>query len=262
MRSTRSRVLAVCACLLASAAAIPAMAAEGIDPEADRILKSMSTYLAATKAFSMNAGVALEVVTRNGQKLQLVSSETLLVQRPSRFRITVKGMVADAEFFFDGGTLTLYGRRPNVYIQRTVPGTIDDAIRAFEFETGIPATGADLLFADPYAVLSEGVESSAYIGTAFVNGIECHHLAFREDRFDWQLWVQAGDTPLPMRYVITSKLMVAAPQFELSLRDWNTSPQITDPDRQFTFSAPEGATRVDAMPIEDIGDVQSSREGR
>ena len=260
MRASHSRTLAVCACLLASLAAVPAMSAEGIDPEADRILKSMSEYMAATKAFSMNAGVALEVVTKNGQKLQLMSSETLVVQRPSRFRIAVKGMVADAEFVFDGRTLTLYGRRPNVYIQRVAPGAIDDAIRAFEFETGIPATGADLLFADPYAVLSEGVESSAYIGIAFVNGIECHHLAFREDRVDWQLWVQAGDTPLPMRYVITSKLMAAAPQFELSLRDWNTSPQITD--QQFTFSVPEGATRVDAMPTEDIGDVQSSKEAQ
>jgi hypothetical protein len=231
-----------------------------MDPEADQILKSMSSYLAATRAFSMNAEVAIEVVMRDGQKLQLMSSETLLVQRPASFRIHVKGMVADAEFVFDGKTLTLYGRKPNVYVQRAVSGTIDDAIRAFEFETGLTASGADLLFADPYAVLSEGVMSGTYLGTAYVDGIECHHLAFREDQFDWQLWVQAGDRPLPMRYVITSTWQTAAPQLEVSLRDWNTSPQVGD--RQFTFPVPEGARKLDAVPAGLMDDFPFAKEGQ
>jgi hypothetical protein len=260
MRASRSRVLAICACLLAGVVAVPASGADGIDPEADKILKSMSSYLAATKAFSINAEVALEIVKKDAQKLQLMSSETLLVQRPSRFHIHVKGMVADADFVFDGKTLTLYGRKRNAYVQRPVPGTIDDAFRAFEFETGLAASGADLLFADTYTVLSEGVESSAYLGTAYVDGIECHHLAFREDRVDWQLWVRTGDKPLPMRYVITSPWQIGAPQLEVSLRDWNTSPQIND--KQFTFSAPEGATKLDAFPAEVMDDFPIAQEGR
>jgi hypothetical protein len=246
--------------MLIAVAAPPAMSDEGIDPEADRILKSMSDYLASTRSFTLNGEVALEIVTKNGQKLQLMSSQTIAMQRPSRFRIGVKGMIADAEFVFDGKTLTLYGRKPNVYVQRDVPGTTDNAFRAFEFETGIPATGADLLFADTYRVLSTGVESSAYIGTDYVDGIECHHLAFREDRVDWELWVQTGDRPLPMRYVITSKLQAAAPQYEVSLRDWNTNPQLSD--RQFTFSVPAGARKLDAMPVEDVDDVPYVKEGQ
>ncbi len=39
-----------------------------------------------------------------------------------------------------------------------------------------------------------------------MNGIECHHLAFRAEKVDWQVWVQAGDTPLPMKYLIISKM--------------------------------------------------------
>jgi hypothetical protein len=205
--------------MLCAFVATPATSADGVDPKADGILKAMSSYLAATRAFSMNAEVALEVVMRNGQKLQLMSTETLAVRRPSEFRIHVKGMVADADFVFDGKMLTLYGRKPNVYVQRAV----------------------------------------AYVGTAYVDGIECHHLAFREDQFDWQLWVQAGEKPLPMRYVITSTWQTGAPQLEVSLRDWNTSPQISD--KQFTFRVPEGARKLDAMPNEDIDDVDSVKEG-
>jgi hypothetical protein len=260
MRASRRGVLETCALLLASVLAVPAIGAEGVDPEADRILKSMSTYLGSTRAFTLNAEVALEVVLRNGQKLQRMSSETLIVQRPSGFRIQLKAGVPDAEFYFDGKTLTLYGRKPNAYIQRDVAGVIDDGIRAIEDETGVSAAGADLLFADPYAVLSEGVQSGRYLGKAYVDGLECHHLAFREDEFDWQLWVRTGDKPLPMRYVITSIWQTGAPQLEVSMRDWNTSPKITD--KQFVFTAPAGATKLDAMPFEEIYEALSEQEGK
>ncbi len=236
----------------------PVTSADSIDPEADKILQSMSSYLAQTQAFSVNADIDFEVVARNGQKLQLSSFATIVLQRPNKFQIQRRGMLADAEFIFDGEMLTLHGKRNNVYAQLDVPGTIDDAIRAFEMETGIPAPGADLLFADPYAILSTGVENSTYIGTAYINGIECHHLAFREDEFDWQLWVQSGDRPLPMKYVITSKWITGAPQYEIRLRDWNTNPQIDD--EQFTFAAPEGATRLETLPTEELDESTSIEE--
>jgi len=260
MSACRKRILAIGLCMLGTTVATPASSADGIDPDADRILKSMSTYLAGTKAFSVNAEVALEIVMRDGQKLQLMRSHKLIVQRPSRFRIDVKGVVADAELIFDGKTLTLYSRGRNAYMQRDVSGTIDDGIRAYEFETGLSAPGADLLFADPYAILSEGILSGVYLGTAYVDGIECHHLAFREDQFDWQMWVQAGDRPLPMRYVITSTWQTGAPQMEISMRDWNTGPKIAD--NQFAFSVPDGVKKLDAMPAEDIDDVADAKEDR
>jgi hypothetical protein len=239
--------------MLISFAAVPVMSAEGINPEADKILKSMSSYLGAAKVFSVNADIDFEIVAKNGQKLQLSSFATVVMERPKKFYIQRKGMIADAEFIFDGNTLTLHGKNLNVYAQTEVSGTIDDAIRAYEFETGIPAPGADLLFADPYAILSSGVESSAYIGTAYVNGVECHHLTFREDKVDWQLWVKAGYEPLPMKYVITSKWLTGAPQYEIRYRDWNRKPRIKGD--QFTFAVPKGAIRLDTMPVNEMGEL-------
>ena len=240
-------------------ATVPAMSAEGIDPEADKILKSMSSYLGGTKAFSMNADIDFEIITKDGQKLQISSFAKIVMERPDKFHVYRKGMIADAEFIFDGKTLTLYGRNLNVYAQTDVSGTIDDAIRAYELETGIPAPGADLLFADPYAVLSSGVESSAYIGTAYVNGVECHHLAFRKDKVDWQLWVQAGDEPMPMKYVITTKWHTGAPQYEIRFRDWNRKPRIMAD--QFTFYVPKGAKQLDSFPLNEMGEI-TTEEGK
>jgi len=266
MRRKRIKILvllkAVLPAVIVMICAFPAgraMSAEGIDIEADKILKSMSSYLAGTKAFSVDADIDLEIVGENGQKFQLSSFATVIMKRPARFYIQRKGMIADAEFIFDGNTLTLYGKNLNVYAQLKVTGSTDDAIRAYERETGIPAPGADLLFADPYASLSSGIKSSAYIGTAYVNGVKCHHLAFRESDVDWQLWVQTGDEPLPMKYVITSKWHTGSPQYEIRFRDWNRMPQIKRD--QFTFTVPKGASKLDTMPVNEMGEL-NTEEGK
>jgi len=266
MRESRFKTIAVWRAVLVaglfmliSFAAGPVMSAEEIDPEADKILKSMSSYMGGITAFSMNADIDIEIVAKSGQKFQISSFATIVMERPDKFHIQRKGIIADAEFIFDGKTLTLYGKNLNVYAQTEVSGTIDDAILAYEFETGLSAPGADLLFADPYAILSSGVESSAYIGTAYVNGVECHHLAFREDKVDWQLWVQAGDEPLPMKYVITSKWHTGAPQYEIRFRDWNRKPRIKE--AQFIFTVPKGAKRLDTYPVNEMGEL-TTEEGK
>jgi hypothetical protein len=249
------------AALLGSALTVgPVLAADGIDPDTADILKSMSSYMAKTKAFSVNTDIDFEVVTKNGQKLELSSYATVVLERPKSLHIGRKGMFADAEFIYDGRTLTLHGKRANKYAQIEAPGTIDDAILAYEASTGIPAPGADLLFADPYKVLSRGVEESVYLGTTYIDGIKCDHLAFREEEVDWQLWVQAGETPLPMKYVITSKLQAAAPEYEITFRDWNTNPKIDK--KAFTFSA-QGAEKLDiTKTIDQIDSFASSKEDR
>lgn len=251
---------AICLCTIITVLADPVMSAERIDPDADKILRSMSSYLGGLPTFSMNAEIDYEIITRDGQKLQLSSFSTILMERPEKFHVQRKGRFADVEFIFDGKTVTLHGKKLNVYAQIEVSGTIDDAIRAVEMETGMDLAGADLLFPDPYAILSSGVESGAYIGIAYVNGVECHHLAFREADVDWQLWVQAGEEPLPLKYVITSKWVTGAPQYTVQLRDWNTKPQIKDD--QFTFSVPQGARRLETIPVNEMGELTFTEEGK
>ncbi len=259
MNRKRGRSRAIVISAFVGALSIPIAHAADIDPEADRILKSMSDYLGSAKAFSMTADIDLEVVLRDGQKLQLSASAEAMIQRPNKLYIHRRGVVANVDVVFDGETLTLNGRNLNVYAQTPVAGTIDDAILAYEMETGIPAPGADLLFADPYKVLSEGVDSSSYFGTTYIAGVECHHLAFREDNVDWQIWIRTGEQPLPMKYVITSKWHTAAPQYEVRLRDWNTSPQISA--GKFDFSPADGAVRLDEMVFNELGEFSTAAGG-
>ena len=257
-RAVRRVVLLAGVFLLIGLAAGPARSAEEIDPDADKILRSMSNYLGGLSAFSMNADINNEFVNLDGQKLQLSSFSTILIERPGAFLVTRKGMFADTVFIFDGKTVTIYGRKLNVYAQFDCSGSIDDAIWTVEHEMGLNAPGADLLFTDPYSILSSGVVEANYIGAAYVNGVECHHLAFREDKTDWQLWVKTGDEPLPMKYVITSKWVTGAPQYTVCLRDWNTKPRI-DPNR-FKFTVPEGAQKLENIPVNELGELILKKE--
>ena len=45
--------------------------------------------------------------------------------------------------------------------------------------------------------------------------------------------------------MITTKWMTGAPQFGITLTDWNLSPQIDD--KTFVFEAPAGSRRIDVL---------------
>jgi len=234
--------------LMASSAA----SAGGINPEADKILKSMSSYLGGLRAFSASADVDTEIIDLEGQKLQLSSSASIVNQRPGKLYVRRQGVVVDAELIFDGETLTVHGRDHNVYFQKESPGTVDDIIDTLRSGIGLDAPAADLMYGDPYPGLVSDVTSGVYLGTAFVEGVECHHLAFRQDKVDWQIWIKVGDEPLPMKYIVTTKWLTGAPQYSARFRDWDTKPKIAA--KQFSFSAPEGARRLTELSADELGE--------
>ena len=58
----------------------------------------------------------------------------------------------------------------------TIEATLDQLFDRY----GVSQPLADFLFADPYKVLTERVESGRYVGERKVAGVTCHHLAFRQ----------------------------------------------------------------------------------
>jgi hypothetical protein len=248
----RGVILAVAVTLSFGCLIGPAMSADGIDPDADKILRSMSTYLGNLSSFSVKADLDHEIVDLAGQKLLWSSSGTIIVDRPEKIYAHRRGPLADMVIVFDGKTLALNEKKSNVYARIESPGVIDDAFRTIS-SMGLDAPAADLLYADSYSGLITEVTKGAYLGTAYVHGVECHHLAFRAPRVDWQLWVQTGDTPLPLKYVITNKWVTGAPQYVVQFRDWNTKPQIEA--GQFTFTMPEGARNLETILVNELGEL-------
>ena len=202
----------------------------------------------------MNADVDLDFIDTAGQKLQLSSSGNIVLARPASYYAKRSGPFGSFELFIDGKTSTLYSQQRGAYFQVATPGAIEVAIDALRVETGLELSGADLLYADAYAGLVTDVTSGAHYGTAYVDGVECFHLAFRAAKVDWQIWIQTGAKPLPMKYVITTKWMTGAPEYSVRFSDWNTQPAI--PAGRFGFVPPAGVQRLESLQVNEIGEVE------
>jgi hypothetical protein len=225
-----------------------------VEPKADQLLKQMSDFLAKQQAFSVGTEHGTEVVLKTGQKLDLVANSNVVIQRPNRLRTDRSGEIADLSFYYDGKEITLYGRKMNMYATAEAPHALDAAIDFARQQLDLEAPAADLLYSNPYKVLMEDVVSGSYIGEAVIDGKQCHHLAFRGNETDWQIWIEDGARPLPLRFVIVSKKVTGAPEFTVTLKNWNLNPTI-NPDL-FTFTPPPKAERIEFVRL---GQIKQTR---
>ncbi len=226
-------------------------AAAGEDnAEAAQLVKAMTDYLQTLEAFSVKVDVGTDVVLKTGQKHKLNSSGEVLVRRPGALRVTRKGELADAEFNFDGKTLSILSRSDNVYFQADAPGTIDDLVDALQNLYGIDLPAADLFGTRAYEQLMTGAWSVTYYGQASIDGVACDHIGVRADSVDWQIWIRAGDKPLPCQYVVTSKWMSGAPEHQVRFYGWNEAPEIAADS--FVFTPPADAKKAETAPADEI----------
>jgi hypothetical protein len=244
----RATGLALLAC-----ASLLAPAAQAQQDDALKILKSMSDYVAAQKSISLTYDTDIEVITPEIQKIQFASSGQVQLSRPDKLRATRTGGYANVEIVFDGKTASVLGKNINAFTQFDAPGTVDQLVDTLRKKYSVALPGADLFMSNAYEVLSADVLHGAHIGQGVIAGFECEHLAFRNDDTDWQLWVQTGDTPIPRKFVITSKTQTAAPQYTLVVREWKTDAPADA--NAFAFKAPDGAKKLDAGALAGLDEV-------
>lgn len=216
-----------------------------IDPRAAAVVRRMSDHLKGLRRFEVTADHTTEVVLDTGQKLQLLATSTLQLDRPNRLRSERRGPLAHVTLYYDGDTITIVGHRKNMYARTDAPDDLDAALDFARDRLNADAPAADLLYTDSYRGLMEGVRSGIYVGPAEIDGVVCDHVAFEGDEVDFQLWVERGEHPLPRRYVIVSKDQRSAPEFTVELRDWNVEP--TFAAGFFEFEPPPGAQRIEFL---------------
>jgi hypothetical protein len=232
-------------------------ATKAIDPKADALLREMGKTLSGMKNFKFDSEQIMEVVTKDGQKIQGLAETSVAVQRPNKLRVDRMGPLGGGSLYYDGKAFTFYGKRDNMYATAPAPDTLDATIDFAREKLSIDAPGADLLYGDPYAILMEDAVSGQYLGAEMVGDRKCHHLAYRANETDWQIWIEEGRSALPCRFVITSKKVTGSPQFTVSMTNWKEEPINAD---AFTFKAPDGATKIEFVTISDKATKQ--REAR
>jgi hypothetical protein len=219
----------------------------GIDPQAEKLLKRMSDYLAGRQQFTLKAESTLEVVLTSGQKIQFDSPATLEVSRPNKLRAHRKGDLANQEFFYDGKTLTLYNPRENLYATTAAPSTIDETLDFAREKLDIIAPASELLYKNAAEKMLKESSSGFVVGPSVVAGVKSTHLGFRGAEVDWQIWIEDGDKPLPRKFILTSKKVAGEPQFTILIRNWDVAPKLTN--QEFSFTPPKGAKKIEFLQL-------------
>jgi hypothetical protein len=246
--------------LTAILAAAPVGAQSPYGKDAKSVLKTMSDYVGSLQTIQLAFDSDIEVITPQLEKIQFTNSGEALLSRPDKLHARRLGGYADVSLFFDGKTVSIFGKNINGYAQFNAPGTVDQLIEALRAGHGVALPGADLLLSNSYDVLVAGVREAKHIGRGVIAGIECEHLAFRNFDTDWQLWVEAGEKPIPRKLVITSKTLNSAPQYTLRVTGWRTGVKPA-PDA-FAFTPPAGAEKLSPDALIELDELpQGMPEG-
>ena len=215
----------------------------GIDPVAQRLLKASTDFVASQQKFDVDTRNSLEVVLKNGQKIELNHTTRQSVQRPDKLRSERTGDLVNQVFIYDGKSLTLNNLTDKVYSQVGAPDTLEGMLDFARTKLGIFAPAGDLLYRNAYEVLMDGVTDGMVVGKAVIEGARCDHLAFRSPNVDWQIWIQEGAQPLPRRIVLTTRDLANAPEFAVTITRWNLKPTFSA--NTFAFTPAANAKKVD-----------------
>ena len=226
-------------CAVATAAA---SVERKLDPNADALIRRMSTALAASQAFSFHATDFLERKRADGTTKSRTLSRDVLVRRPDGVRMEIRGEGADGILLYEAGDLVLQSNTRKVYARAKVPPEVDDALDFLAARLHLPMPLADVLYSSPHDALVSMDTSGKIVGDEIVDGVKCHHLVFHDPVVDWEIWLRDEEVPLPARLRIVYKHADGNAHADVSFSAWNLAADI--PPSVFTFNAPEGYRRI------------------
>jgi len=228
------------------------IANEGVIQDAAvQALRNMSNFLMQAQTLGIKSEGSLDVVTGDGQRIQLDGTTTYKVKRPG-FVIDYSSDMKSRRFIYDGKTFTVYSPKLGYYASVQAPPTNREVLDTIYNKFGISLPLEDL-FRWGEGGNAERVKAlkSAYdVGPATIDGVETEHYAFREPNVDWEVWIQK-DQPLPRKLVIVDRTDPSRPTFSSRL-SWQVNPTFTAAD--FAFVPDSNAKRIELATYKGPGE--------
>jgi hypothetical protein len=171
----------------------------GVEPRAVDILKAASARLAAARSMTFTAVVSYESPSLLGPPLVYATKSEVTLQRPDKLRVITLGDGPASEFYYDGKFMTAYAPAENLAAVAEAPASIDAALQAAYDSAAIYFPFTDVIVADPYKDIAEGLKSAFYIGQSIVvGGTTTDMVAYVTGNVFVQIWIGADDK-LPRR---------------------------------------------------------------
>jgi hypothetical protein len=189
-----------------------------LEPKALDILKAASDRLAAARSMSFTAVISYESPSRLGPPLIYTTKSEVTLQRPDKLRVITAADGPAHEFYYDGKTMVAFSPAENLVAIADAPPTIDAVLKAAYDSAAIYFPFSDLIVADPYKDLSEGLKYAFYIGQSkVVGGTTTDMVGFANDNVFVQIWIGAEDKlPRMVRAVYRNDPSQLRHQMEIS----------------------------------------------
>jgi len=229
-----------------------------IASEAQEVVDRMAAFLKGHKAFSVRQASTTTVSDEAAKKLAGAMTHVVRVERPNRLAVVLTGdQPGGGTVISDGQSLVIHQKQKDAdrYESSPAPAALPELVDNPHLRTMLAVGGADvvtkaLLAEDPAAVLLDGVLELSVAGTEEIDGQPCTHLVARTDSGNWDLWVAAGQEPVPVKFVpAIGQLFYGGKTVDLSsmviFDQWRCDPVFEASD--FTFVPEEGWEKVDSL---------------
>jgi len=271
MSPRRLLIFAICVLVL-SAGMVHARAQEGVlpqvsqpaatslDPRALDALKLMSDTLAQAKSVRFDARSMAPIKSPQGIWVSLFGTARVVKQGGDKLFAETRGDFFPYDFYFDGKTVTAYSPTKNFYAEKPALGTIDDVIETAYREEGKSFPYADILVAEPYKVLTEGLLKAVYVGQSTIGGVKTDHLVFINKSVEWQIWIGVADH-LPRLVYANYMDDISEPSYTVGFLNWKLNEPVNP--GTFVFQNTSRAAKVEFRnPMQQSRGVLPSAAGK
>ncbi len=165
-----------------------------LEPKAISLLKAASARLAAARSMMFTAVISYESPSRLGPPLVYTTRAEVTLQRPDKLRVLTPGDGPAGEFYYDGKTMVAFAPAENLVAVAAAPPTIDAALKAAFDSAAIYFPFEDVIVADPYQGLADGLTHAFYIGQSrVVGGTTTDMVAIVNNWVFEQIWIGVDD---------------------------------------------------------------------
>ncbi len=214
----------------------------GLEPRAVDILKAASARLAGAKAMAFTAVVSYESPSRLGPPLVYATKSQVTLQRPNKLKVVTLGDGPPSEFYYDGKVMMAFAPTENLVAIADAPPTIDATLQAAYDSAAIYFPFTDVMVADPYKDIADGLKVAFYIGqSGIVGGTTTDMVAYVTGDVFVQIWIGAEDK-LPRRVYAVYLNDRARLRHVLELSNWELDGNV--PADAFTSAKASGAGRI------------------